>query len=791
MISFRKAFWVLSPPTLAIVAGFPMPLHGESSAPHLCSPALEEAAEALAQSRLETAYRRFLEAAQDPSTPTFARGLALAGVAETAKAQGKSEDAREVWRQLAADESIPHWQRQLAQRRALETGRALKGLPERDPALYRVKLPSLAQASMEFHVSPNTSEAAADSKSRTFATLEQARDAVRALKKSRGGTLPRGGVRVTVHDGFYRLNGPFALGPEDSGTADAPVSYVARRAGSAVFGGGSPVGGWRAIAGDEVRHRLNPAVAGKVLEADLRANGITDWGDPVALKKRPELFADGVPQTLARWPDGGFVKTGDVLGTNTFKVWGTISGCKDGKFRYVEDRATNWVQEPDVRLYGYWFWDWFEEYQKVASIDVANRSFTLSQPYSNYGYRKGQRYYAVNVLGELDQPGEWYLDREAGRVYWLPPEKLNLAKARLVLSLRSEPFVTFDNVQHVQLVGLTFQEGRGDGIRVMGGSDCLIAGCTLRRLGGDALIVDGGLRHIVFGCVMHTLGCGGMRVNGGNRQALSRGDHVVENCVVSDISRLKRTYAPAVHLDGCGNRVAHNLFERIPSSAMRIEGNDHLVELNHIRNVVQESDDQGGVDMFGNPLYRGVVIRWNRWSDIKGGTECGAAGIRLDDMISGTVVYGNLFERCGAVLFGGVQIHGGKENVVDGNVFVDCHAGISFSRWGESRWLTSVEPFLKQATSQPYASRYPDLARIKTEPDVNFISRNLLFGCRNVYLRDGGLQKTALLGLVGGPPPASFLKKGSATEPAFRRVLLEPLPLAEIGPYPHRLKLRL
>ncbi len=84
---------------------------------------------------------------------------------------------------------------------------------------------------------------------------------------------------------------------------------------------------------------------------------------------------------------------------------------------------------------------------------------------------------------------------------------------------------------------------------------------------------------------------------------------------------------------------------------MRIEGNDHLIELNAIRHVVEESDDQGGIDMFGNPLYRGVVIRWNRWSDIGGGTESGAAGVRLDDMISGVTIHGKIFERCGAVHF--------------------------------------------------------------------------------------------------------------------------------------------
>ncbi len=226
-------------------------------------------------------------------------------------------------------------------------------------------------------------------------------------------------------------------------------------------------------------------------------------------------------------------------------------------------------------------------------------------------------------------------------------------------------------------------------------------------------MIEGGQHHGIFACTMNTLGCGGARVAGGDRRTLTPGRHFVENCTVSDISRLKRTYTPAVHLDGCGNRIAHNLFENMPSSALRIEGNDHLIELNVIRHVVQESDDQGGLDMFGNPLYRGVVIRWNRWSDIRGGTVSGAAGVRLDDMISGVAVQGNIFERCGGVAFGGVQIHGGKDNLVDGNLFVDCHAGISFSRWGAKRWLESIQRFVSQASEPPYASRYPDLAGLK------------------------------------------------------------------------------
>ena len=530
-----------------------------------------------------------------------------------------------------------------------------------------------------------------------------------------------------------------------------------------------------------------PPLASACARRTCVALGVRDFGDATDLRHAPELFIDGVPQTLARWPNEGFVATGEILGTDTFTVWNSIPGCRDGKFKYVEDRPSTWIDEPDVRLYGYWFWDWYEEFQKVAAIDPARGTLTLAKPYSQYGYRKGQRYRAVNVLRELDQTGEWYLDRQRGTLYWLPPEGDSWTRATATMSVFAQPFVKLENVEHVILARLTIEDGRGDGIHVEGGAQCVIAGCTLKRLGGDAIVVQGGRQHTLFGCAMHTLGCGGARVAGGDRKTLEAGGHVVENCTVVDISRLKRTYAPAVHLDGCGNRIAHNRFERIPSSALRIEGNDHLIELNAIGHVVEESDDQGGLDMFGNPLYRGVVIRWNRWSDITGGTQCGAAGVRLDDMISGVRVYGNVFERCGAVQFGGVQIHGGKENVVDNNLFVDCFAGLSFSRWGEQRWRESIARFLPEAGAAPYATRYPDLAKLEKDADINCVTHNVFVRCKNVFLRDGGIERVANNASIDGEFDTRVIADAEAIarDPRLKELVFAPIPLDEIGPYDH------
>jgi hypothetical protein len=203
--------------------------------------------------------------------------------------------------------------------------------------------------------------------------------------------------------------------------------------------------------------------------------------------------------------------------------------------------------------------------------------------------------------------------------------------------------------------------------------------------------------------------------------------------------------------------------------------------------VVKESDDQGAVDMFGNPLYRGVVIRWNRWRDIRGGTHNGAAGVRLDDMISGVVVHGNVFERCGAVFFGGVQVHGGKDNLIDGNLFLDCFAGVSFSRWGERRWLDGTASFLRQAEAPPYAARYPELATMKTGADVNDVSRNVFVRCGRAFLRDGGVPRSALNGVTtaGVDVPSVASREALEAHTPFRLCLFEPIPLADIGPYDH------
>jgi hypothetical protein len=250
-------------------------------------------------------------------------------------------------------------------------------------------------------------------------------------------------------------------------------------------------------------------------------------------------------------------------------------------------------------------------------------------------------------------------------------------------------------------------------------------------------------------------------------------------------------------LNGVGQRLAHNHLHHVRSSALRIEGNDHLIELNDIHDAVLESDDQGGADMFGNPTYRGNLYRYNYWHHIGNwrGTgeqpKCGQAGIRLDDAICGTLIYGNVFYKCsaGALGFGAVQIHGGKENILDNNLFVDCAAAVSFSPWPESRWRDFVKQVFERGgiDRELYLQRYPALARLGEQPNVNHLWRNVVFRCGEALRREPKRNElvdnfiTAENPGLGDPDKGDFHLAPNAL--AFSRCAFAPIPVQEIGLY--------
>lgn len=592
-----------------------------------------------------------------------------------------------------------------------------------------------------FYVATTGDDANDGSKNRPFATVAAAQHAVRAYRSQQPDTR----VTVYIGEGVYRLTEPIRFTAEDSGTEDAPIIYAALTDTPPIFTGGETIRNWTLLTDATEQRRLAPSARGKVYVADLRGTPVKNFGDPIEAGNRPELFSNGKLQQLARWPDEGFARSGKARGTTpTHPTYLKLEGTKEGVFEYLDPRANRWVDEQDIRLTGYFYFDWAEVFHEIEKIDTIVQTIYMKEPYHPYGYRDAFRYVALNVLTELDRPGEWYLDRQGGKLYWYPPADTDPNKMEVVLSVFNQSHMVYlDNCDYLQISGLAFRESRGSAVRIAGGSNCTIADCRVENMGRDGMTIDGGTRHRLTGNYIGRVGYGGIKVHAGDRRTLTHSEHLVDNNIVEYFSLFKRTYEPAVHFVGCGLTIRNNRFRHSSSSAMRLDGNDVLVEYNEISHVVNESDDQGGIDMYFDPTFRGNVFRYNYWADIYGGTTHGAAAIRLDDMISGTLIYGNVFERCGVLDFGAVQIHGGKENIVDNNVFFHCHSAVSLTPYTEARWLGLIndyEPVKNKMykdidiRSPIYKQRYPELANIHTGIFINTIQNNLIVDSKQDYI---------------------------------------------------------
>lgn len=604
-----------------------------------------------------------------------------------------------------------------------------------------------------------------------FATIERARDEIRRIKANGG--LPRGGIVVEILAGRYELSKPVALTAEDSGTADSPIIYRARRGDAVHISGGRIVGGWSPVTEPATLSRLDPPARGKVFQADLRALGVTEYGDlgldaaaelqlwlakvdnqaedmigsahasaGKTIKPRLEVFFNDQPMTLSRWPNDDFIKIQEVLGKTEIDVRGT-KGCKEGVFVYEGDRPRRWLGEKDSWVRGYWFRDWATQRHKIASIDPEKRIISVEPPYHYYGYRKGQWFRGFNLLCEIDAPGEWYIDRAAGILYLWPPGPIE--RARVEVSMAPGLF-TMTDASHVTIHGLLMEAARGTAITITGGQRCRLVACTFRNLGNHAVTIFEGKENGVVGCDMHGMGGGGIYLIGGDRKTLEPGGHFAENNHIHHYGRWDRMYRPGIFMSGVGLRASHNLIHDAPHAAILFGGQEHLFEYNEIHNVCNESHDCGAIYAGRSWCLRGNVFQYNYLHHISGKDGGWCRGIYLDDEFSGATVRNNVFSQVMQAVF----IGGGRDNLVENNVFVDCPRAFHLDARALGWAAYAVEPRLKKARETgelcgvrfrepPFSTRYPKLATMlddePAKPKGNIVRRNIFWQGKGEYLR--------------------------------------------------------
>jgi hypothetical protein len=647
---------------------------------------------------------------------------------------------------------------------------------------------------MKFVVSPDGKDANPGTQAQPFATLQRTRDALRTLDRS---TLPEGPVVIELTPGVYRLDAPLEFTENESGTPAVPVEIRAQKPGTARIAGSRPVTGWQPISNGTMRERLATEARDHVLQADLRALGITDFqgiNSARVYESDPglELFCGGRSMTLARYPNEGYMWIKAVVASD-----GTTGArdakTEDGTFVCEDPRPANWADESDVWLHGFWFRDWRDERYPLGKVDPEAKTISFPpRKGGSYAVRRGQWFYAQNVFCELDRPGEWYLDRQSGILYFWPPEDVSPDTAEVSVT---RGLLRLDNASHITFRGLLLDAARGTAVEINGGSGVRIVGCTIRNQGNWAVRVTGGTDHGVIGCDITRTGQGGIHLEGGDRKTLTPAGHFADNNHIHHTSRWDPVYQQAIALYGVGNSATHNLIDNVPHIAIGFSHNDHVIEYNEIHSSVFQSNDAGAI--YTSPpnetwSMRGHRIRFNYLHNIHGFEGRGCNGVYLDDCFSSADISGNIFyDVANPILIGG-----GRDNIMTNNLFINCRKAFHIDARGLG-WAKAVGTFATKElhdlkhTEPPWSEHYPQLVGILDDdplaPKGNVMARNVCWGGPWGWTEPKAMKfVTFENNLIDvdpqfvKPPPESFALKASS--PAYD-LGFWPIPFERIGLY--------
>jgi len=568
----------------------------------------------------------------------------------------------------------------------------------------QVRLPAFTGA-VSYYVSPTGSDTNAGTLGAPFATLEKARDTIRALSAG----AKAGGVTVYLRDGVHRRTGTFTLAAQDSGTDTAPIQYVA-------YPGETPIlTTSRIITSAQIaplaaseHPRIAPGVsASRIWEIDVTGNAranafpavFNEWIIFNAFRSSQnggllELFYQGERKRLSRYPndnptddrltpnilmDGvatgtSIVKdpaTGNYVTTansflnfaGTYTPAGGSATAVGGAFVYPvaeASRVSRWstaLNAGGLWVMGYWRVPWQINGARVSLIDPTNRVIGLAtnannandplisngigDKYSrtanttlNLGLgSKKEPWWVVNLLEEMDVPGEWAIDFARRKIYFLMATDGAPASGDIELTDVSTPLIQLNGASDVRLEGLTFRRHLGVNVQILNGARNLVRGCTFTQAGNMAVDINGGTDHGVLSSDFEKLASGGIMLRGGSvtipsgstvPSAITPSNHFAVNNRFRSFSEVVRVYQAAIDAGFggpigswsvnpvvAGMRIASNDIRTSPHAGILWHGYQHIIEYNELSDFTRISNDFGGIYRYGPNQDNQTVIRYN------------------------------------------------------------------------------------------------------------------------------------------------------------------------------------
>jgi hypothetical protein len=540
-----------------------------------------------------------------------------------------------------------------------------------------VSVVKVLSAQTDLYISPTGDDSNPGTQAQPIRTLLHARDLVRGMNQNMASD-----ITVWLAGGTYRLTQPLTLDAKDSGMGGHNVIYAVMEGELPVISGGVAVTGWKLV--DSSKNLWSaPAPAGLKNTRQLYVNGVRAERArgrlPVKLTETKTGYIASSP-VMASWRNPGNI---EFVYTGGNDIWSEHSS---GLGPWTEPRCPVASIEGTTITMAQPCWDNSTKRVMLPPDSRFKRAANLVGP-ASVGK---QPEYVENAYELLGTPGQWYFDRAAGIIYYVPRSGEDLTTAdveapvleKLILGsgTESEPIhnIIFKGLQFSYATWLYPSSNEGfseiqanylvtgpDGYATQGLGDLAPNGqqpfgAWTKASGNISFSYEHEIQFI--GSDFAHLGGAGLELGDGSQSDL------VEGNVFTDVS------ANGIELGGVD----------MPEGNAAQVTRDNRILNNHIYNVAAEFHGGIGIDVgyaqntviAHNQLdhlpYTGISMGWGGWLDKI--ERAGVANNSHDNLVEDNLIFDHMRLLCdgGAIytqgLTGPSLEHGEK---LMGNVIYD------------------------------------------------------------------------------------------------------------------------
>lgn len=362
-----------------------------------------------------------------------------------------------------------------------------------------------------------------------------------------------------------------------------------------------------------------------------------------------QLIVDGKAQILARYPNYN----------------------EDGHYwqGYAEDaiskeRIASWKNPEGTYFHALHGGRWGGFHFRITGVNDDGTPILDGGHQNNRGSKPHKKFRMIeNVFEELDSPGEWYLDKEASKLYYWPSKGISIENSKFEASVLKDLIQVVGTletpVKNVTISGITFENTkrtfmeefepllrsdwtiyRGSAIFFEGTENCKVENNEFTNLGGNVIMAskyNKGLQ--IIGNHIHECGASAVSFIGdasavrspsfnyqefvplaemdtvaGPQNELYPRECLVENNLIHRIGRIEKQTAGVQIAMAMDITVRHNSIYDVPRAGINVGDGTwggHILEYNDVFNTVLETSDHGSFNSWGRDRFwhpkRGVL----------------------------------------------------------------------------------------------------------------------------------------------------------------------------------------